>query len=76
MTARLTESVLSTVKRVLIVGGGIAGMSMAIELRKRAIDVDLVEADPDQRRFLVGWVRRLRDFATSQGIVFDVGGAA
>lgn len=36
----------------------------------------LVEADPDQRRFLVGWVRRLRDFATSQGIVFDVGGAA
>lgn len=45
---------MSTVKRVLIVGGGIAGMSMAIELRKRAIDVDLVEADPQWRVYGAG----------------------
>ena len=37
---------LSDVKSVLVVGGGIAGMCAAIELRKRALAVDLVEADP------------------------------
>jgi 2-polyprenyl-6-methoxyphenol hydroxylase-like FAD-dependent oxidoreductase len=45
---------LSVVKNVLIVGGGIAGMCAAIELRKRAMDVDLVEADPEWRVYGAG----------------------
>jgi 2-polyprenyl-6-methoxyphenol hydroxylase-like FAD-dependent oxidoreductase len=36
-------------KRALVVGGGIAGMCTAIELRKRGITVDLVEIDKDWR---------------------------
>lgn len=35
------------IRRALIVGGGFSGMSAAIELRKRGIDVDLVEISPD-----------------------------
>ena len=35
------------VNKVLVVGGGIAGMCAAIELRKRGMAVDLVEADPE-----------------------------
>jgi 2-polyprenyl-6-methoxyphenol hydroxylase-like FAD-dependent oxidoreductase len=42
------------VKRVLVVGGGIAGMCAAIELRKRAIEVDLVEVDPEWRVYGAG----------------------
>lgn len=34
------------VEKILIIGGGVAGTSMAILLRKRGIDVDLVEIDP------------------------------
>jgi 2-polyprenyl-6-methoxyphenol hydroxylase-like FAD-dependent oxidoreductase len=41
-------------KSVLIVGGGIAGMCAAIELRKRAIAVDLVETDPEWRVYGAG----------------------
>lgn len=36
-----------TLKRVLVVGGGIAGTSMAILLRQRGIEVDLVEIESD-----------------------------
>jgi 2-polyprenyl-6-methoxyphenol hydroxylase-like FAD-dependent oxidoreductase len=35
------------VKKALIVGGGIAGMCTAIELRKRGVEVDLLELDKD-----------------------------
>jgi 2-polyprenyl-6-methoxyphenol hydroxylase-like FAD-dependent oxidoreductase len=45
---------LSGVKSVLVVGGGIAGMCAAIELRKRDIQVDLVEADPEWRVYGAG----------------------
>ena len=36
-------------QRILVIGGGFAGMSAAIELRKRGADVDLVEIDPGWR---------------------------
>ncbi len=42
------------VNKVLVVGGGIAGMCTAIELRKRAIEVDLVEIDPEWRVYGAG----------------------
>jgi len=45
---------LSAVKSVLVVGGGIAGMCAAIELRKRGMEVDLVEADPEWRVYGAG----------------------
>lgn len=45
---------MSRVKSVLVIGGGIAGMCAAIELRKRGIEVDLVEADPDWRVYGAG----------------------
>jgi 2-polyprenyl-6-methoxyphenol hydroxylase-like FAD-dependent oxidoreductase len=45
---------LSAVKSVLVVGGGIAGMCAAIELRKRGIEVDLLEADPEWRVYGAG----------------------
>ncbi|MRW89779.1 NAD(P)-binding protein [Duganella sp. FT80W] len=41
-------------KKVLIVGGGFSGMSAAIELRKRGIEVDLVEIDPGWRSYGAG----------------------
>src|SRR5262249_34265301 len=33
-------------RRVLVVGGGIAGLTLAVALRRRGIDVDLVEIQP------------------------------
>ncbi len=45
---------MATVKTTLIIGGGIAGMSAAIQLRKRGIHVDLVELDPDWRVYGAG----------------------
>lgn len=43
-----------TAKSVLIIGGGFSGMSAAIELRKRGIEVDLVEIDPGWRSYGAG----------------------
>jgi 2-polyprenyl-6-methoxyphenol hydroxylase-like FAD-dependent oxidoreductase len=60
-------SCLSIVKRVLIVGGGIAGMCAALELRKRNVDVDLIEVDPEWRVYGAGITINapsLRAFAT------------
>jgi 2-polyprenyl-6-methoxyphenol hydroxylase-like FAD-dependent oxidoreductase len=42
------------VSKALVIGGGFSGMSAAIELRKRNIDVDLVEIDPDWRSYGAG----------------------
>jgi 2-polyprenyl-6-methoxyphenol hydroxylase-like FAD-dependent oxidoreductase len=42
------------VGRVLIVGGGVAGMSCAIQMRKAGIEVDLVEIDPNWRVYGAG----------------------
>ncbi|BEP38601.1 FAD-dependent oxidoreductase (plasmid) [Variovorax sp. V59] len=41
-------------RRILIVGGGFAGMSAAIELRKTGAEVDLVEIDPEWRNYGAG----------------------
>ena len=45
---------MSEVRRVLIAGGGIAGMSLAIALRRVAIAVEIVEIDPGWRVYGAG----------------------
>jgi len=45
---------ISSIRNVLIIGGGFSGMSAAIELRKRGIDVDVVEIDPEWRSYGAG----------------------
>src|SRR5690349_14288741 len=42
------------IERALVIGGGIAGMCAAIELRKRGVSVDLVEIDPQWRVYGAG----------------------
>ena len=37
---------MSSIKKVLIVGGGIAGLTLAVALRRRNVDVDIVELQP------------------------------
>ncbi len=44
----------AAVRRALIVGGGFSGMAAAIELKKRSIDVDLVEIDAGWRSYGAG----------------------
>src|SRR6188508_3416695 len=44
----------SGAQTVLVVGGGFSGMSAAIELRKRGVEVDLVEIDPQWRNYGAG----------------------
>jgi 2-polyprenyl-6-methoxyphenol hydroxylase-like FAD-dependent oxidoreductase len=44
----------SPVSKVLIIGGGFSGMTAAIQLRKRGIEVDLVEIDPGWRSYGAG----------------------
>lgn len=45
---------MSAVNKALIVGGGFSGMAAAIELRKRGVEVDLVEIDPQWRSYGAG----------------------
>lgn len=45
---------MAKVSKVLIVGGGMAGMSCAIQMRKAGIAVDLVEIDPGWRVYGAG----------------------
>ncbi|VCU68719.1 FAD-dependent urate hydroxylase [Pigmentiphaga humi] len=45
---------MSRIKHALVVGGGIGGMSAAICLRRRGIDVRLVDLDPDWRVYGAG----------------------
>jgi 2-polyprenyl-6-methoxyphenol hydroxylase-like FAD-dependent oxidoreductase len=45
---------MTNVHRVLIVGGGIAGMSLAIALSRKGIATEIVEADPDWRIYGAG----------------------
>jgi hypothetical protein len=42
------------INRALVVGGGFAGMSAAIELRRRGVSVDLVEIDAGWRNYGAG----------------------
>ena len=46
--------VVAKVQSVLIVGGGIGGMSCALELRKLGIAVELIDIDPDWRALGAG----------------------
>ena len=45
---------MASVERVLIAGGGIAGMALAIRLRRAGIDVEIVELDPGWRVYGAG----------------------
>jgi len=45
---------MTAAQRVLIIGGGFSGMSAAIELRKRGVEVDIVEIDPGWRSYGAG----------------------
>ncbi len=45
---------MASVQRVLIVGGGIAGMSLAIALKRHGIASTIVELDPDWRVYGAG----------------------
>jgi 2-polyprenyl-6-methoxyphenol hydroxylase-like FAD-dependent oxidoreductase len=42
------------IEKALVIGGGIGGMCAAIELRKRGVEVDLVEIDPQWRVYGAG----------------------
>lgn len=42
------------VETVLVIGGGIGGMSAAIALRQRGVAVDLIDIDPDWRTYGAG----------------------
>jgi len=42
------------IEKVLVIGGGFAGMSAAIEMRKRGVEVDLVEIDEGWRSYGAG----------------------
>jgi 2-polyprenyl-6-methoxyphenol hydroxylase-like FAD-dependent oxidoreductase len=44
----------ANIDNVLIVGGGVAGMSCAIQMRTAGIAVDLIEIDPDWRSYGAG----------------------
>lgn len=54
---------------------GNAFLTLLLQQRARMYE-HIVENDPDQRIYLAGWINRLRDVASSQGIVFDGTGTA
>lgn len=69
-------------KKVLIVGGGIGGLSAAIALRRKGIEVDLVELQPEWNVYGVGIVQQgnvvramaelgIADQCLAQGYSFD-----
>ena len=45
---------MSCVRRILVIGGGIGGMSLAIRLRQFGVAVDLIDRDPDWRVYGAG----------------------
>ncbi len=47
-----------SVERVLIIGGGIGGLTAAIALRRKGISVDLIERDPDWSVYGVGIIQQ------------------
>jgi len=52
---------------------GNAFLTLLLQQRARMYE-HIVENDPDKRIYLAGWINRLREVASSQGIVFDGGG--
>lgn len=63
------------VKRVLVIGGGIGGMSAAIRLREQGVEVDLIDIDPNWRVYGAGLtlsiltMRALCDLGFADGIL-------
>jgi len=47
------------VKSALIVGGGIGGLTAGIALRKKGIDVEIIERDPDWTVYGVGIIQQM-----------------
>ncbi len=45
---------MATIRKALIVGGGIAGMSAALELTRNGLSVDLIDNDPEWRVYGAG----------------------
>lgn len=45
---------MATIRKALIVGGGIAGMSTALEMTRNGLNVDLVDNDPEWRVYGAG----------------------
>ncbi|MFT3905897.1 MAG: FAD-dependent oxidoreductase [Steroidobacteraceae bacterium] len=45
---------MATVDKVLVVGGGVGGMSAAIQLKKLGLDVELIDIDPNWRVYGAG----------------------
>jgi len=65
---------MGSVQNVLVIGGGIAGMCAAMELRKRGAHVDLVELDPRWQVYGAGITLSgptLRAF-TQVGVIDDI----
>jgi 2-polyprenyl-6-methoxyphenol hydroxylase-like FAD-dependent oxidoreductase len=50
----LTRGFMATINKVLVVGGGIGGMSAAIALRRGGMHVDLIDLDPHWRVYGAG----------------------
>ena len=44
--------------RVLVIGGGIGGLTTAIALRQRDVSVDVIERDPDWSVYGVGIIQQ------------------
>lgn len=49
---------METALKALIVGGGIGGLTVAIALRRKGIDVDLIERDPEWSVYGVGIIQQ------------------
>jgi 2-polyprenyl-6-methoxyphenol hydroxylase-like FAD-dependent oxidoreductase len=50
----MTEEKIESVSTVLVVGGGIGGMAVAISLASRGVSVELIDIDPDWRVYGAG----------------------
>jgi 2-polyprenyl-6-methoxyphenol hydroxylase-like FAD-dependent oxidoreductase len=65
---------MTDVKKILIVGGGVGGMSLAICLRRLNLSVDLIDRDPDWRALGAGLSLNgatLKAFQRVDGGVFE-----
>ena len=45
---------MSIIRRLLVIGGGIGGMSLAIRMRQQGVAVDLIDRDPEWRVYGAG----------------------